>query len=209
MTESSPDMDYLRLSDEQAEESIFRMMRSLDNSARLGYASLGLACKEVRERELWKYRIDPETNLPCRSFTRYIRIGAPYSYSNCFAALADVEELADIPAADLAQIPASNFGTMKQLSTAVRGEPQIIEAAKTKRNEEFVEHVRQNFPLQHVEHKRTLRFTAPESAAEKIEQALEMAECHGATNRNDALELLAVTAIDQWRLEEEIEANLE
>lgn len=200
--------DYISLADEVAESTIYTRMRSLDETARLGYAEIGLMCVSVQNRLLWRTRIDPDTGFPCRSFSRWLRIAAPFSYSTAYSALRDVEELADIPASELAQIPQSNIFTMKQLSTAVRAEPAVLQAAKTQRSEDFVEHIRKTHPGQALEEKKTFRFNPPQSAAEVIERALKMAEGHGAANRNDALELMAVTCMEQWRLEAEVEDSL-
>jgi hypothetical protein len=155
----------------------------------------------VRQEFIASEECPSSPGLPCRSFARWVRYAAPRGYSVVYAALRDCEELADVPAADLAQIPASNFHTLKQLSSRVRRTPAVLEAAKTQRAEEFVGTIRRDFPNQHIEHKRALRFNPDESAAERIEEALDLAMEHGAANRNDALELLAAMALQAWQEE--------
>jgi hypothetical protein len=196
--------NYAALPDPEAEQAIFTEMQRFDDDERLRYTRAGLMVQTVQKRMLWQRRLDPETNYPCRSFGRWLRICCPYSYATAYSALRDVDDLQDLPADELAQIPHANIPTMKQLSGGVRKRPEVLAAAKTQSNEEFVETIRQAFPHQHLEHKRALRFNPDESAAEKIEQALEMAKDHGASTRDDALELLAVTAVEQWQMEREV-----
>jgi hypothetical protein len=191
----TPTQDYLALPDPEAATLISSLIREWDETEPLRYASLGLMALTVERRMLWKH-------VPgCTSFASWVRYAAPRGYSVVYAALRDCEELADVPAADLAQIPASNFHTLKQLSSRVRRTPAVLEAAKTQRAEEFVGTIRRDFPNQHIEHKRALRFNPDESAAEKIEEALDLAMEHGAANRNDALELLAAMALHAWQEE--------
>lgn len=193
--------DFDTLPDPEAEQSIYNQMRAYDQTERMSYAQIGLMALAVARRLLWKYRTDPADGMPCRSFARYIHICCPYAYSTVYSALRDVEELADIPAGDLAQIPMSNFPTMKQLSTKVRHEPAMLEAAKTQRTEQFIATIRKAHPDQHVEPKRLMRFTPAESAAAFINSVLEEALEHGAANRDDALELMAQEAHEAWRRE--------
>jgi hypothetical protein len=49
-----------------------------------------------------------------------------------------------------------------------------------------------------------MRFNPEESAAAIIEEALKAAELRGATNRNQALEIIATEALESWRYEDEV-----
>jgi hypothetical protein len=192
--------DYLSLPDPEAAAIISSRVSQWDKEEPLRYAAIGLMCLAVEKRELWRYMHDPDDGLPCRSFARWVRVHAPGSYSTCYAAKADVEALSDVPAEDLAQIPQGNFHTMKQLSTQIRKLPATIAAAKTKRPEEFVEHVRQQHPNQALEHKRMLRFSLDESAAVKVNEVIDMALEQGCSGRSEALEMMAEAARDQWEM---------
>ena len=191
------------MTNEQQEQTYFDELLAIDKSWKHSYARVGIICREVRNGQLHQQRIDPETGEPF-TWTAWIRAACPWSYATAFNALRDLEALADIPDDDLVEIPASNFPILKQLSTAVRAEPAILKGAKTKRTEEFVEQIQESHPEQHVEHKKLMRFNPEESAAEKIEEALKMAQLHGAKTRNEALEMLAEEAMTQWRLEDEL-----
>jgi hypothetical protein len=120
----------------------------------------------------------------------------------------DVEELKDIPAEHLAEIPQANFPILKQLSTEVRAEPQVIEAAKSKSAEEFTEQIRKDHPDQHLDTRKMLRVNMDESALAKVEEAILEAMKRGATSRGEALEAICAEALLEWQLEREIEAAL-
>jgi hypothetical protein len=123
-----------------------------------------------------------------------------------FSAIRDVEELKDIPDKELALIPAGNFHLVRQLSTAVRTDPKVLKAAQTQRAPELAAMIRTEYPSQHIEASKVLRFIMDESAAAKIEEALTVAEERGATSRTEALESIAAEALQTWVLEAEIEA---
>lgn len=193
------------MTDDQLESRYFEELTNIDHAEKHNYARIGIVCREVKNRLLWQKRIDPDTKEPFKSLTRWIKAACPWSYTTANAALRDVEELNDIPDEHLKEIPSSNFPVLKQLSTATRSEDDIIQGAKTKHTDDFVEQIRDAHPEQHLESKKLMRFMPEESAVVKIEEALEMAKKHGAHNRNDALELIAQTAVEQWQLEEEVE----
>ena len=185
----------LGLADEDAEPILFRRLAQIVSTMELGYMEVGLICREVDAYLLWEKRIDPETGQPCTSFSRWVHVCCPRSYATVYAAMRDVEALKDIPDQHLAEIPSSNVPVVKQLSTAVRADPKVLHAAKTKRNEEFVEQIRRDHPDQHIEARKLLRFKLEESAAERVEAALRMAEAKGAKNWSEALELICEEAI--------------
>jgi hypothetical protein len=165
--------DYLSLPDSEAATLISTRMREWNQTERLRYSQIGLMCLEVQKRRLWNYVDDG--GIPCRSFARWLKVCAPYSYSTAYAALADVEELQDVPADDLAQIPQSNFFTFKQLSTAIRREPSVIAAAKTQRTEAFVDTIRKDFPDQHISRRKSFHLNPTEEQKAEIDEAFELA----------------------------------
>ena len=188
--------DILGLPDEKAEPIFFSRLQQIAATWELGYAEVGLICRQVDAYLLWEKRIDPETGEPCASFSRWVHVCCPRSFATVYAAMRDVEELKDVPAEHVAKIPASNFPVMKQLSSAVRNDPQVLEAAKSQNAEQFVETIRRDHPNQHIEHRQLLRFRPVESAAAKIKEALNRAEQMGAHNWDEALEWLAQWAMD-------------
>ncbi len=195
----------LGLADEDSEPILFNRLQQITSTFELGYAEVGLICREVDNYLLWEKRIDPETGQPCASFTRWVRVCCPRSYATVYAAMRDIESLKDIPDQHLSQIPASNFSVVQQLSTSVRAEPDVLEAAKTQNTKGLVEHVRANYPDQHIERTRFLRLPLDESVMEKVEDLFKQAQLRGARNRSEALEMICAETELQWRMEAEIE----
>jgi len=200
----TPDLEAT--ADAERERAIFSKLRSIDDNERQSHAQKGILARAVRDQMLWKHREDPDTKKPCKSWTRWLRIACPFCYSTVHKALADVEELRDIPEEDLTQIATGNFPTLIQLSTAVRADPEVLDAAKNKRPEQFNEHIRQHHPDQHIESRQPMKFSPESSAAKVINEALEAAMERGARSRDEALEMIAVNFIDDCRMEAEVES---
>jgi hypothetical protein len=185
--------NYLALPDPEAAELISTLVKRWDEEEQTRYATLGLMVLAVHKRMLWQHVLDPEDGFPCRSLARWIRLCAPKGYSTCYAAMRDCEELSDVPAVDLAQIPQSNFATMKQLSTAVRRDPAVLKAAKGK-TEGLVAHVKKTHPDQHLSHTAPFRLTPTDEQRAEIEEAVELAiQCGDATSKEEAIFMWAVS----------------
>ena len=137
---TSPDLDSAA-----RESLIFARLQAWDKAITSG-PEIGILCREVRDTPLWPYRTDPETAKPCTSWTRWMHVAAPRAASTAFGYLRQVEALSDIPDAVLGQIRGENVDTVRQLSTAVRAEPEVLEAAKTQKADEFVEHIQKTHP---------------------------------------------------------------
>ena len=204
---SKPLDEIVSLGDEQAALFLSDRLRQLDSYEKLSYAERGMILHHVQFRRLHERITNPATGNPF-SFSGWVRSMAPWSYSSCFAALRDVEELKDIPAEHLAEIPQSNFPILRQLSTAVRAEPQVIEAAKTQTPAAFTEQIRKDHPEQHLEARKMLRVNMDESALAKVEEAITEAMERGATSRGEALESICAEALLAWTLEQEVEEAL-
>ena len=194
-TNSSPDLDSAR------ESLIFARLQAWDKAIISG-PEIGIMCRDVRDGELWRY------HEGCTSFDSWMVLAAPRARSTAYGYLRQVEALSDIPDAVLSQIRGENVDTVMHLSTAVRAEPEVLEAAKTQKADEFVEHIQKTHPDQHVEHRKTMKFRPAASAAKVIENVLEEAMEHGASNRDDALELAMQTAHEAWQMESEVEARV-
>jgi hypothetical protein len=184
----------------KTETHYFKELQGIDKAMKSGYARAGIIAREVRDNLLWKEREG------CTSFTRWIKMAAPYSYSHVNQALKDIEALKDIPDEHLKEIPPANLFELKKVSTAVRAEPEVIEAAKTLQPDDFIGKVNHDHPEQHLERSKTMKFNPSESDRATIEEALAMAERRGAVTRNDALLAVAIEAKAQWEREDELEA---
>ena len=182
--------DIANLPDSEAEQAVWNQLQIYADLDREKWATIGLMAKDVRKRELWKNRIDLETGLPCRSFDRWVRI-CPYPHSTVRQALSDVEELADVPEADLAQIPQSNMYTMKHLSTSVRSDPDVLAAAK-KDSDTLVAHLKEHQPDQHIEKSTIFKVPLNETQRADVDAAIAKAMQRGCDSRSEALWMLAI-----------------
>jgi hypothetical protein len=201
-------VEILRLPTSEAEAELFNRMRFLDRTEKLSYAEKGFISKAVHDFLLNEEHLDPDTGKPC-SFAKWVRLACPWSYSTAHAAKRHIEALADIAPEHLLGMPPSAFPLMETLSTAVRSQPVIIEAAKESA-ERLVETVKRDFPEQHIQSKRVFRFRVNEDEAADVDAAITWATEHGiAGGPSEALHRMAVTALEEWKIEAELEVLAE
>jgi hypothetical protein len=182
--------DWNTLPDPEAESTIWNQLKVYAEIDRVKWGTIGLMAHEVRKRGLWKARTDPEDGFPCRSFNRWVQI-CPYPHSTVRAALADVDELkGDVSAADLAEIPQSNFSTMKLISTDYRKRPDVLKAAKSLGLDKFMA---KTYPEQHLSDRSPFRLTPTDEQRAEIEEAIELAiQCGDATSKEEAIFMWAI-----------------
>ena len=170
--------DYLALPDPEAEALIFSTLTIYAEDDRTRYATVGLMADAVEKKLLWRHHTDPEDGLPCRSFARWAHL-CPYPYSTLYAAMRDVRDLADVPAADLAQIPQSSIKAMRGLSGGVRKRPDVLAEAR-KGKEALGAHIKAHYPDQHWQDDGHIRLlvTSDQKAEilEEIEAEIESGE---------------------------------
>ncbi len=184
---------YTDLPDPEAEAIIYGTLHAYDDDSRLKYAQIGQMALAVSRRMLWRHRKDPADGLPCRSMARWIRIACPYAYSTVYAAMRDVEDLQDVPAEELAQIPQSNMRTMKQLDRRARRDPEVLRIAKSKQSEHLVAHIREHRPDLHIEMRGDFRLKPSEDQLAEIEEAITLALERGdASSKEEAVFMWAV-----------------
>lgn len=201
--------DLLAMPDPEAAEALNTRMGALDHIQRIherSYSERGIIAREFERRNLWAHLIDPLTEQPFTTFTAWMTCD---DFLGCrrtnFEAKKDMEMLQDVPTAKLIDVPKGNLKVLTQLSTAVRNDPGILEAAKTLPPNEFLEKVEKEQPHQHIEAKRVLRFSPGRSWAKVIEETIDYAIENGiAGNRDEALLRMAETSLNEWKLEEEI-----
>ena len=197
--------NYAALPDDQAESAIFDCMQAWDEAFSLNRTVIGMMCRDVRDREIFRHRIDPATDQPIGSFSRWMSCAAPRGRSTAFQYMREVTELADVPDTHLAAVLPENVSTLCKLSTGVRNDPAILEAAKTQDARTFVRTVQETHPDQHLESEADMRFKQPQSAADFIDKVLDEAMNRGAANRSEALEMTARTAWETWEFEAQVE----
>lgn len=150
------------MSDSQAAHYLSNRLIAMERDWKLGFIERGLILLNVQSRELWRLMNNSE-GKPYHSFENWVTTCAPQSRRDCFAALAAVKELQDVPLEHLAEISRCNIIQLQHLSTSIRSTPEVLEAAKTLTEEAFAEHIEVRHPDQHHERpvKPTLRLTKP------------------------------------------------
>lgn len=190
---------FENLPDDEAAIQADQRLSELETAYRRNFVERGYVLLAVETRRLWTRIIDPSTGHFFSSLERWILVRAPHSRSDCYASLGAVKELKDIPESDLVDIPRKNIPTLQKLSTAVRRDPEVLAAAKTKSEAEFLSHVQKHHPEQHLEGRQKLILNASQSQYDAITARLDLAMTYyGVTNYSDAIE--AVLA--DWELRE-------
>lgn len=203
--------DIIAMPDTEAAAAMNERMALLDHIHRIherSYAERGIIVREFERRQLWQHLTDQDTGQPFPNFTAWISCS---DFLGCrrvnFEAKRDMEMLKDVPAAKLIDVPKGNLKVLTQLSTAVRNDPGILEAAKTLPQNEFLAKVETDQPQQHIETQQRLIFSPGRSGAKVIEEMIAWALEHDiAGSRNEAIVRAAETALHEWELEEELRA---
>jgi len=151
----SLNIDGLRSADIEECKSI---LESIDRVEDRSFIWRGIVLREIERRELWK----DDKDALYTSMNDWIHRAPGKSARDRYAALAAVEALKEIPLQDLSQIPRCNVETLQKMSSSVRVQPEVLEAAKGS-EDAFVAHVQAHHPDQHIQKrvKPTLRLTPP------------------------------------------------
>lgn len=203
--------DVLALPDELAADALNKRMIVLDEISRLherSFVERGIIIREFERRQLWKHLTDPETGQSFPNLTAWLSCD---NFLGCrrtnFEAKRTLAMLEDVPQAQLIDIPKANLHTLTQLSTAVRNDPGVLEAARTMPREAFEEKVEKEHPTQHLESRKPLRFSPGRSGAKSIELWIEYALEHDiAATRDDAVVKACEMALGDYMLDDMLEA---
>lgn len=200
--------DLLSLPDADAAEHLNSWMGALRRVEEVYTVSYGhrlVIIRHFTERELWSYLIDPETEMPFPNITAWLSSGFLGCRRTNMEAHRDALELHDVPASKLVSVSKDNIKVLKLLSTQVRNQPDVLEAARTLPRDEFEEKVEVEHPTQHIERRTPMKFTPGRSWARTIEKAIAWALEHDiAGTRDEALLKMAETALNDWQLDEEL-----
>lgn len=179
--------------DEDAAQVIDGRMRQLEQIWKRSFAERGCLMVEIKQRLLWQHIDDPSTGMACKSMERYIATVAPQSRSDCYAAMRAVEELTDIPRNELIEMPRANIEVMRSLSSNVRQQPEVLEAAKTMTEKQFTAKIASDFPSQWVESKHIIKLNFSASAGEAVERLIERTmERDGYSTKEEVIEAWGV-----------------
>jgi hypothetical protein len=166
--------EVLALPDPEAAEAVSLRLVALDNVERRAFSERCIIVHAVERRKLWQFLEDPDTGETFANMTAFMSCSY---FLGCrrtnFEALRVAKLLEDIPTPKLLDIPKSTLHTMTQLSTAVRNDPEILEAAKTLPPNEFVARIEIEHPNQHVQAKKPLRLNPDRDEREAIDRWVE------------------------------------
>lgn len=145
-------------------------VREIDRTVRESWSELAAICIQVRDKELWRM-------LPAKfhSFDDWLIDAAPCCRATVYKGMGVLSVIAkDLSPQEIAGIEIGNAILLSQVSSSVRRDPEVIQAAKSGRSSNKLrEIVRTKYPNQHVEAivEKKLHFTT--SQWEKIEAAHE------------------------------------
>ena len=199
--------DLIALPDPEAAVALDARMdawTTIDKLHERSFVERGIIIREFERRQLWKHLTDPETGHSFPNLTAWLSCE---NFLGCrrtnFEAKRTLAMLEDVPPAKLIDIPKGNLHTLTQLSTAVRNQPDVLEAARIMPREAFEEKVEKEHPTQHIESRRPLRFSPDRSGAKVIEEWIEYALEHDlAGTRDEALVLACESALIGARSDE-------
>lgn len=202
--------ELLALSDPDAAESLNAWMAALKRVEEVYEVSYGqrlVIIRNFEERSLWRYLTDPDTDLPFPNLTAWLSSGFIGCRRTNMDAHKDALMLSDVPAVKLIDVPRETIKVLKKLSTDVRNDAGVLEAARRMGTEDFEEKIEKEHPNQCIERRQPMRFSPGRSWARTIEEAITYALEHDiAGTRDEALLRMAETSLNDWRLDEEIKS---
>lgn len=168
-----------------------KRIRVMEQQHKRSFVERGMILVEMETRQLWSVLVDPDTNVYYRSLERWLMVAAPYSRSDCYAAMRAIKELKDVAVEEIQQMSRANVEILAGLSTAVKRDPIVIQAAKELPERAFVEKINESFPEQHVEPKEGFRIKPDKSARKLIEDTIKMVEwAYDINGKEAAIEVL-------------------
>jgi hypothetical protein len=187
----APDWSVIR---EMVPETAAKRLRSilcdLDPLEKQVFALRGMCALLIEERELYKWVMDEEVGDYYVSFDRFLKCEFPNSWSYIRDALRAVKELKEVPFEDLLSIRRCNLEQLKRVSSGVRVLPEVIKAAKSLPEKEFVGKLNEEH-AQHLEVRQPVIMASP-TVSTIIDQAIEIAMAlEGCKSRETALEAIA------------------
>jgi hypothetical protein len=201
--------DLIRLPDERAAVLLDQRLAAFEKIDEIYERSYGERLNIVRQfetRKLWQYLGDPDTGLPFPNLTAWLSCSR---FLGCrrvnFEAKRDGAMLADVEPQKLIDVPKGNIKVLTQLSTAVRNDPAVLEAARTMPQAKFEEKVEREHPTQHIVARKPMVFRLGRSDSRAVEDAIEWALEHDiAGSREEALVRMAEAALNEWKLDDEL-----
>jgi len=196
---TATDIERYGKTDKQDAAHAYTMrMNYLDAQDKRTFVERGLIVKAVDEGELWRRVIDNETGEPYRSTAQWIVGECPHSQATCFDAWGAMKRLTDVPAEELRQMPRSNVKQLSKVtSKKAKRDPEIIHAAQTQSENEFIETVNRSYPDQHLEPNAKLIMKPSASARSCLDRVIEAGMMlYEVPTREEALEAVGQSWLD-------------
>ncbi len=192
---------WLSEPDESAATLLTVILRDLDALYRSSYIRRGLICREVDKRALWRFVADAG-GVSYRSFGAWLMGSAPWSRSDCYAAMASLEKLSDIPLPQLLEIPRCNLPVLEKLSTAVRSDPKVLADAARMPQEAFTATIAADHPEQHVQARQRLVWNLDADVVRVIQEAIDVAMLRqDCKTREEAIEAICADYIATYSVQ--------
>ena len=201
-TADVPDWTGMRSMDpEAAANALTGILARLEGTEKQVFALRGMAALLIEERELHRFILDNEVGDYYQSFDRFLKCEYPASWSYIRDALRAVKELREVPFADLLEIKRCNLEQLKKVSSGVRLLPEVVKAAKSMPEKQFVEKLNREHD-QHLEAKTPIVMATPDDVAE-FETAIAIATLvEGCTTRAEAIRAISVSYIQDHPVEQ-------
>ena len=197
-----PDWTGMRSMDpEAAANALTGILARLEGTEKTVFAWRGMAALLIEERELHRFILDNEVGDYYQSFDRFLKCEYPASWSYIRDALRAVKELREVPFSDLLEIKRCNLEQLKKVSSGVRLLPEVVRAAKSMPQKQFVEKMNREHS-QHLEVNKPM-VMAPEEDCEERETAIALAiAVEGCTTRAEALKAIYISYIQDHPVEQ-------
>ena len=199
----TPDWLTIRLqAPEVAAVSLRAILTAYDPIEKTVFALRGMAMLLIEERELYRFQVDQEVGDYYVSFDKFLKDICPNSWGYCRDALRAVKELKDMRFEDLLQIKRSNIEQLKKVSSSVRLLPDVVQAAKSLPEKDFVAKLN-NQHAQHLDVKQPIAM-APAEDCDEFETAIALAMvCEHCSCRAEAIKAVAISYIQDHAVEAE------
>ena len=175
--ETEASIERLRALDAQTAAAILDARAvSIVRRQERSFIELGMICAEMDERGLYASLMHPTTGQPYHSWAEWATTRLGESRSRAFAARAIYRQTrGNVALEDLQEMSRQNLVQLAKLSPAVQRE--VVEAAKTQTEDEFIRHVQEVAPDQHLTMPARLVLRWEDEAyKQEFEQLIEMAK---------------------------------
>lgn len=179
---------------EPAANALRSKLRDLDGAEKQVFALRGMCGLLIEERELYRWVVDEEVGDYYTSLDRFLKQEFPNSWGYIRDAMRAVKELKDMPFEDLLQIKRANLEQLKKVSSSVRILPEVVAAAKSLPEKQFVSKLNSDH-AQHLEIRQPV-VMASTGDCDELETAIALAiTIEGCGSRSEALKAIAVSYI--------------